>query len=192
MPSARVFGKGLLVFFCVLLIGCSSESRHKTLKIFFDGVPDPEAQETQETAIASEAESGVPGPAAVPAVPAMRSRHPDYRVKRCSRCHDRAAANFLVADKKRICYVCHQEAKFQGEFVHGPVAVGACLSCHHPHESKLEKLLTGAGEDLCFKCHKTEDLAQSEVHQKNRALACGECHDPHVGTNRFFLKAPER
>ena len=192
MPLARVFGRGLLLLLFALLIGCSSESRHKTLKIFFDGVPDPDAQETQEAAPSPKAEPGAPGPAAAPLAPVMKSRHPDYQVNRCSRCHDRAAANFLVAEKKEICFVCHQEAKFQGEFVHAPVAVGACLSCHHPHESKLEKLLTGSGQDLCFKCHKTEDLAQSEVHQKNHTLACAECHDPHVSTNRFFLKAPER
>ena len=191
MPLARVFGRGLLLLLCALLIGCSSESRHKTLKIFFGGVPDPEAQETRETTPVSKAESGAPGPAAAPSAPVYKSRHPDYQVNRCSRCHDRAQANFLVADKKKICFVCHQEAKYKAEFVHGPVAVGACLSCHHPHESKLEKLLTGSGSALCFKCHKTEDLATSEVHQKNRARVCGECHDPHVGTNRFFLKAPE-
>jgi predicted CXXCH cytochrome family protein len=191
MPSAHVLAKGLLVFFCALVIGCSPESRTKTLKIFFDGVPDSEVQDAQDTASTPKAKPGSTGPAAAAPALAVMSRHPDYQVNRCSRCHDRAAANFLVADKKKICFVCHQEAKFQAEFVHGPVAVGACLSCHHPHESKLEKLLTGAGEDLCLKCHKTEDLAQSEVHQKNRALACGECHDPHAGRNRFFLKTPE-
>lgn len=39
----------------------------------------------------------------------------------------------LKADPKRdLCMQCHKDAFSKSKFVHGPVAVGACIVCHKP------------------------------------------------------------
>lgn len=184
MLTERTRNKGLFIFFLLLLWCCSPEAKYKTLKIFFDGVPDPQATEEQkEEQPAKKSSSALKQPATT-----MKSRHSDYEQKRCSRCHDTTSANYLAAERKKVCFLCHKEDDFRGAFVHGPVAVGDCLPCHHPHESEHPKLLKAAGESLCFKCHKPDHVMVSKVHLENKAEVCSSCHLPHAAENRFLTK----
>jgi len=187
MPSAPTSNRALLFFFLLVLVLCSG-CQDKWLRIFLDGVPEPEIQEeaASEQTVQPQAEQ----PAAQEAKPAiiMASRHPDYVARRCDRCHDIKSVNYLTSEKREICFSCHQREKFEGTFIHGPVAVGDCLVCHHPHESINGKLLQLAGNDLCFKCHRSEKLSQVEEHSRMEDTGCLVCHLPHVSDNRFFLK----
>jgi len=187
MPSAPISNRALLfVFLLVLVLG--SGCQEKWLRIFLDGVPEPESQEEVETAQIPQGEHEQPEVQASKPVITMASRHPDYTAKRCSRCHDTKSMNYLTSEKKEICFSCHRREEFEGAFIHGPVAVGDCLACHHPHESLNENLLQLAGNDLCFKCHQPETLSQVEEHSRMEDTSCLVCHLPHVSDNRFFLK----
>jgi predicted CXXCH cytochrome family protein len=71
--------------------------------------------------------------------------------------------------------------------VHGPIAVGECLTCHLPHESKFERLLKSKDNKACFDCHNEGDLAKIEQHEEKTGRTCLSCHLPHAADNRFFL-----
>jgi predicted CXXCH cytochrome family protein len=189
MRSDPIWSKAAAVCFLVILVSCASSTRTKVLRIFFDGVPETENRQEEPAGITPPEENR---PVPVKTAPAivMVSRHRDYADKNCARCHDRASANFLAADKKTFCFLCHKKEDYDAEYVHGPVAVGACLSCHVPHESKYRKLLQTESQDLCMKCHSTENMPASLIHIQNQAVGCTDCHVPHRSNNRFFLKQP--
>ena len=95
------------------------------------------------------------------------------------------------------CVGCHKD-KQQHKVVHGPVAVGACSSCHVVNESGGRTsvgLIGGPSPDrltgLCVGCH--EDIAgklkQAHVHAPVAAGACTTCHDPHGSGFPFMLPA---
>ena len=165
-----------------------TEKRYKVLNLFFDGVPNPRAQEEkEETTVTPQAKAA--GPAQRQPLKAIKSSHPDFVNRECDKCHNKSAANFL---KDKICFTCHDPDDFKGEFVHGPVAVGDCLACHYPHESENESLLRQKDARLCLECHLGEDIAGNPLHKfKDTDVEkelCTRCHFPHVSGSRFFLK----
>ncbi|MFC2163971.1 cytochrome c3 family protein [Acidobacteriota bacterium] len=187
MPSVHISSRALILFFLLYLIlfnGC----KDKWLRVFVDGVPEPESQEEVVTVPGAQPEIVQPTGKEMKPVVTMLSRHPDFVEKKCNRCHDTKSVTYLTAEKREICFSCHKREKFEGKFIHGPVAVGDCLVCHHPHESKNSKLLQIVGNDLCFKCHKPEKVGQIKDHNREDLQDCLVCHLPHVSANRFFLK----
>lgn len=184
------------IFLPVLLLsltaatGCSVKKNYKLLNFFFDGVPtakEIEARKHQDEAGKQEGavrkkNRAAPGETWVK----IQSRHPDFFKNICNNCHDRTSNNFLKADKKEICFTCHKQEKFEGPFVHGPVAVKQCLSCHFPHESQYKKLLRAKDADLCYLCHKQDQISPPQ--SCDRGKECTSCHDAHVGDNRYFVK----
>ena len=76
----------------------------------------------------------------------------------------------------------------------GPVAAGACDSCHISHASKFDHLLTNEGNALCFDCHRDMQRQLSSVKFKHKAVDgnCTDCHDPHSSDYMMQVKlAPE-
>jgi predicted CXXCH cytochrome family protein len=76
------------------------------------------------------------------------------------------------------------------EYVHGPVGLGDCTSCHKPlepteHTWHFER----KGKDLCEYCH-LEQAVKKIVHEPVVTGDCTECHDPHSSDNKFLL--PEK
>ena len=187
MRLDHIWSKATAVCFLVLLVSCASSTRTRVLKFFFDGVPETESRQEEPTEITQSGEDRTVPVRKAP-VTVMLSRHRDYADKNCDRCHDRASANFLTADKKNFCFLCHKKEDYDGPYVHGPVAVGACLSCHVPHESKYRKLLQTESQDLCMKCHRSENMPDSQIHTQNQTVGCTDCHRPHRSNTRFFLK----
>ncbi len=192
MPTASTGTKLIILLTLILLSQCSTQKHYKTLSFFFDGVPDPEAAEKKGAA----GEKGVPGSgiagkpkASKKTFAKIESRHPDYFKNICNNCHDRTSSTFLKTKKEDICFTCHDAAAFDGKYVHGPVAVKKCLTCHEPHESQYEKLLKEDRETICLKCH----LLKHEPAPDgcNRGKSCTGCHDPHVSDNPFFVKSTE-
>lgn len=191
MPSVnmqnRLFIKLFVLFLfitVVFLSSCSVEKNRKVLRFFFDGVPTQDSVKVEKKDNVS---SSVKPSEKKENDNIVRkvSEHPDHKSRKCEKCHSRSSTNFLVTDKKKLCFICHKKEKFDGAFVHGPVAVQACTACHSPHKSKNRKLLLAEGKDLCLLCHKIP-LAGSAFPCKGDV--CLECHEPHVATNKYFLK----
>jgi len=193
MRLVVIINRVLLFLLLLMTLSCSvTEKRYKVLKIFFDGVPDPNAKvEQAETKVAPQAQTAAP--AQRQPIKVIKSSHPDFAARECSKCHNKSASNFLKVKKEKICFTCHDSSDFKGEFVHGPVAVGACLTCHFPHESENESLLRQKDARLCLQCHLGEDVARNPLHQFKDAdpekEVCTRCHFPHVSGARFFLKS---
>lgn len=102
-----------------------------------------------------------------------------------------------VPDKTRHDYSpncmesgCHAQLR-QTRWVHGPIAVGACQTCHledgpaekHRYKPAREK------EARCSFCHPLPEPKRIR-HEPFVKLDCPKCHDPHGGENKTFLLEP--
>ena len=125
----------------------------------------------------------------------------------CSRCHvlepgksDRKAvdiasfpAETLSASKETIaatstCYSCHKSIASY-PFVHGPVYVWSCLSCHDPG-SEPRYSVKKPDTKICFSCHikqKDDWYAKKYFHGPFTAGKCAICHSPHAAEYPFNL-----
>ncbi len=96
-------------------------------------------------------------------------------------------------DVKLECLTCHGELAGRirsSEYVHGPVAVNSCASCHSPHASKYHNLLRKPDLDLCLSCHPQQKSEQSDVsvHEPFESGECTMCHDPHASDYAHYLE----
>ncbi len=186
MPSVSMRRYSKLNFFVLLFpiilvsVSCNIDKNREVLSIFFDGVPEKEERVTndknnellKQKIVRRKTNQFV-------------SFHPDFKSKNCAKCHKKRFSNLLVTDKKKVCFNCHKEERFQGKFIHGPVAVKACGACHLPHKSVNPKLLREKGRELCDQCHKTPVQG---LPIPSRGEDCLKCHTPHVSSNNNFLK----
>jgi predicted CXXCH cytochrome family protein len=81
---------------------------------------------------------------------------------------------------------CHADYAKQA-FVHGPVSLGDCKSCHEavdPNEHTYT--LARTGRDLCEYCH-LDQAAKAYVHEPLTTGDCTECHDPHSAANKALV-----
>ncbi len=157
--------------------GCTvTKSNYKTLSLFFDGVPDPNAP------------AGAVDPSTgVVSVGASVSIHPPYAQDNCSECH-RARVR-MTRNDSGLCMKCHAGKEREYERMHGPVAAQACLWCHHPHESQQKHLMRGTDRVVCSQCHMPELLNAERVPEHaDAARGCLECHSGHGGARAFLLR----
>jgi predicted CXXCH cytochrome family protein len=170
----------------VVAAACSPEEKHEVLVFLFDGVPPlgggpagvgPEGPEGPE-------QLGQPR-----RVKGMKKfyNHPAYWESRCGGCHDINAGTLLKTVRQGLCRTCHPEKPPKKKFVHGPVAVNACLACHRYHKSFFPKVLVTDAQDLCFQCHLLGELRIDAHHETMETERCIDCHDPHGGDDRFFI-----
>lgn len=163
----------LLCVGVLLTWGCS----HKTLSIFFDGVPNPDKAK---------------GPGVQPqdiraANPRISfSEHGPYASKNCSACHNRQENNNLVLPKEQLCYTCHEFSQ-KKKYIHGPLLQGGCLVCHDPHSSPYRSLLKSESDTFCFYCHDQASILRNPAH-KDTTSECTTCHDAHMSDKQFLLK----
>lgn len=88
---------------------------------------------------------------------------------------------------------CHSKMG-KDKFVHGPVAVGDCGSCHRgegeKHRASPAKNRFGpivkVGE-LCYQCHERVDTKKG-VHKPVKDGSCTKCHDPHQSPYKFQIR----
>jgi predicted CXXCH cytochrome family protein len=182
------------LFFIPCISGCDPITRHKVLTTLIDGIPSlppPEqiCEEYAEKKIAADlaartGQSQIGSAAGVD----KGSAHPPYQEKLCDDCHDKTKPGGLILPKNEICFKCHKNF-IKGRYVHGPVAVGNCLTCHLPHNSSFPSLLKTGKAELCATCHREKRVA-SGMHDKlkEKHLVCVDCHDPHFGNVDYFLK----
>jgi len=83
---------------------------------------------------------------------------------------------------------CHAQLR-QTRWVHGPVAVGACWTCHEAVGEDEEHRFEPVGEDgsACLSCHSFDSEAEY-AHEPFSLGACGDCHTPHGGERRSYLR----
>jgi predicted CXXCH cytochrome family protein len=178
----------LIVATAALLCACDPLTVHKVTSTIFDGVPSmPPAEQycqeyhvqaTKDELLAKQKQQGVK----------QTSSHPPFAEKKCNDCHDKSTDSGFVVAADVLCAHCHKGFP-EGNFLHGPAAVGACLKCHAPHTADNPSLLHKPTAEICDPCH-AEARGSSKLHTASRAkgMVCTECHDPHGGSNRFFLR----
>ncbi len=123
-----------------------------------------------------------------------RSLHVTEDKQNCSICHgspEDLPSEYADMGTDNPCFFCHKDKiqSFDQEFVHGPVAGGACTVCHNPHGSGYDKSLVSAQEILCFSCHEfTQEMKEMMVqHRPFETGRCSSCHDPHATSNKWVL-----
>lgn len=94
---------------------------------------------------------------------------------------DRAnAADSCVTD------TCHATMG-KDKFVHGPVAVGNCTTCHQAEGKHKFTAIKNAGL-YCYKCHDRLDTKKAP-HKPVREGNCTQCHNPHQSPYKYQLRA---
>src|SRR5437867_3643000 len=95
-PEEGSPGKGFWLVLCglALLLGCATETKHKLLTFFFDGIPQPGASTNAAPAPTNNA-SAISNALAQAQVAALASRppmitHPPYDKQQCTSCHESA------------------------------------------------------------------------------------------------------
>jgi len=179
------------LFMVSTLCGCDPVTRYKVTSTIFDGVPQmPPADEYcrsyHQQTLAEEAEAEKKKQLA--RLKEEASSHPPYAEKRCDDCHDKNTDSGFITAAKDLCAACHDNF-LKGSHFHGPAAVGACQTCHEPHNSPNVKLLKLPKAEICNPCHTEPRLARG-LHDsaRLRGLFCAECHDPHAANNSNLLK----
>lgn len=72
-------------------------------------------------------------------------------------------------------------------YVHGPVGLGDCKSCHESVDASQHTYKnTRPGRDLCEYCH-LEQTVGKNVHEPLKTGDCSQCHDPHSSENAALL-----
>ncbi len=179
-PAGARLAAGLLIATIIALAawpGCTVTRKNYTaLSFFLDGVPNPDAP----------VGSVDPATGAIVAA-ATASIHPPYAQELCAECHKSRLR--MSRNDSGICGGCHTGQSTQHERMHGPVAAGACLWCHNPHESSQRFLLRENDRALCSKCHVPSLLNAVRVPEHaDTARACLECHVGHGGPKAFLLR----
>lgn len=173
----RAFWIPIILYLLLFLISCSQQTRHKTLSLFFDGVPDPDNAQ----AVTDSAKSHSNDDESDTVAKAVIYIHDAYSRDSCGDCHDKAMGNALVTAMPELCYDCHDDFNDTYEKLHEPVDAGNCTDCHNPHKAKNKSLLILAPEKLCIDCHDIEDVRENEEHADVEASDCMDCHNPHGG-----------
>ena len=183
----NLYTKGLILIAAVtLIIACSPKTSYKTLSVFFDGVPNPEAIDSIALADSTKQAERSAIQNIGPAKPQIVF-HPPYLEKDCAMCHDQNSIGHLTEPMPGLCYQCHEDFADQYKVLHGPVGGGFCTQCHSPHMSKNKHLLIRTGQQLCLYCHNPEDVFKNEAHSDIEETNCTECHNPHGGDDRFIF-----
>ncbi|MCB9839031.1 MAG: hypothetical protein H6813_06805 [Phycisphaeraceae bacterium] len=163
----------------VVWAGCSIEKNYDLLSFFFDGVPNPNALPVAASAGGS--------PAAM-RLSATYTAHQPYLDQRCVECH---GSRFdMQSVTSAVCLKCHEGVREQFRHMHGPVAFGACLWCHVPHESAYPALLKGEPRAVCTQCHDSSVLPTADVseHRQESTVSCLACHYGHGHSARYMLR----
>ncbi len=208
MRAVPSFPSSPVLFFLAFLsgsfaLGCGAVTRHKVLSFFFDGVPPLEGEGGRQQGLKGR-RPGSPKGARRKAPKA--SLHPPFVKKHCDKCHaglprrfkgQKSGISFLTGTPRlalplhKLCLQCHKLPA--AKYVHGPVAMGRCETCHMPHRSPYPHLLKkGKVRDLCFQCHTKDLFVSMDLHQEKGWIlkACTACHDPHGGNRSDLVHPP--
>jgi predicted CXXCH cytochrome family protein len=177
---------GLFVFFlAVLLGGCSTEGRYRTLSFFFDGVPDPHAP---AGSAAARGEARSESDANAPIIKAYI--HKPYADGKCNACHSGQASGYesYSAVGADTCLKCHKDKLTQYPVMHGPVSAVECTLCHAAHESTIPGMLNFDAPRVCIQCHDRDLLGPKPPEHLAADSKCLSCHVGHGGPKHKLLR----
>ena len=182
---------------CLLALSCTPEEKHAWLALFFDGVPPlHQAEEAKGGAVAAEPKAVAVAPTPQPeAERVVWYEHTATTDKKtCRTCHDAAASFALVRPPTELCMQCHKDDLTEYPRMHGPVALGHCITCHEPHQSPHEHLVRAKGPALCLGCHEATPEGGTTLGcpRPSDEASCTECHNPHGGAAPYFLASRAR
>ena len=103
----------------------------------------------------------------------------------------RGAAGGEPDGTRSTCSSCHKSMT-ASPYVHGPVSVWNCLSCHSPDANPIYSVMEPDAEE-CFLCHveqKREWTAKKYIHGPVTLGKCIICHRPHESDYPFSLYMP--
>ncbi len=127
------------------------------------------------------------------AEPTLKFVHSPFQTS-CTVCHDAHTGDsrdlLVTKTTEELCRKCHIELAREGAYVHGPVAVGDCLTCHRAHQSDFPKLLVSTKQEVCFDCHTEiqERLAEQATVHDPITKDCLTCHYMHASPYEFLLR----
>jgi predicted CXXCH cytochrome family protein len=96
--------------------------------------------------------------------------------------------NQTVIAATSTCYSCHRSIT-SFPYVHGPVSVWSCLSCHDSG-SFPRYSVKKPDTEMCYECHveqKNEWIIKTYIHGPVNIGKCTICHSPHASQNPFNL-----
>ena len=96
--------------------------------------------------------------------------------------------NSAVKPSESTCYTCHR-AMTDYPFVHAPVVVWSCLSCHNPRATP-KYAVPKPDTALCFSCHQKQKavwMSHKNLHAPVVTGKCAICHNPHASDAPFIL-----
>lgn len=176
--------------FFIFILACTPTSRYKILSVFLDGVPNPENQKEvfADSSVAVDTTIAQNNAKQAIRIKPKLYFHKPYNDKLCGKCHNMRQSFKILKPSPQLCYDCHENLDEKYPALHGPVAMGACETCHEPHKAKTEKLLVRDIDSLCVFCHEPADVFANQVHKNEQKTSCLTCHNPHGGDNSNLLK----
>jgi len=176
----------------VALAGCSTETKHRLLVFFFEGVDPPRSSSTPAPVASSAKDADASQATPVPPIPSARVvyYHQPYMEQKCTACHQTVFSPKPRMPVTKLCFECHRTRILAGKYVHAPVESGECLACHHQHSSSEPHLLIRKGQALCTECHDKGEMAKIKGHETMGAALCQSCHNPHSSNVKHLVKAP--
>jgi predicted CXXCH cytochrome family protein len=177
----------LLILLEIFVAGCDEVERYEAMTFFFDGVEPPRPQGFEGEFF----DPNSPESAQLPEKPLW---YVHEARKDCTNCHDTQRQSrspgqaYLIAPVPRLCYDCHDNFAISAQFVHGPVATGECLFCHHHHKSQIEHLLIETMPELCYRCHEITAIELAHAHLRRRLSTCTDCHHAHASSAKALVK----
>lgn len=117
----------------------------------------------------------------------LKSTEADRKPEDLDAVRETAAGEVFMKDIS-TCYSCHKSITAY-PYVHGPVSVWSCLSCHEPASDPLYSVKKPDVE-VCYGCHteqKKEWTTKKYVHGPVTLGKCTICHSPHASDYPFNL-----
>jgi len=122
--------------------------------------------------------------------------HTQAREATCAGCHNLPKAFETVPDQPlapagKVCGACHPQVE-AAKYLHGPVAVYACFTCHAPEYTPSRFAGKSSQAAACGSCH-ADFLARvlggkAFVHGPVAAGGCLVCHSPHGGATLALVR----
>lgn len=106
----------------------------------------------------------------------------------CIPCHEGLPSSLEEKSMTADCSTCHKE-KFSAKYLHSPVEMKECSSCHLWSAEKKLVVVDEGIPDKCFSCHSDigDTVTQSAVPHAV-ASECMTCHSPHGSDQPHQLK----
>jgi predicted CXXCH cytochrome family protein len=117
-------------------------------------------------------------------------RFHDSKLERsCTTCHEGLPSADSGKTMKADCAVCHK-AMMGSTFLHAPVEMKECESCHSWSAEKQAVVVAKAAPEVCYDCHKEKQAeVDSSKYPHPVAGECLTCHSPHGTEQKHQLKA---